>query len=707
METNIGIFLCDCGKSLKNIDFEILREKAGEFQDVVHVGLSSGLCLPEGQREMVSAISGSNVNRRNPQVGAKHVSSASPLLHRVVIAACSPLLKEPLFRRTIAEAAGAAKQVSSASPLLAIANIREQCSWAHAADMTAKALEMIRMAANRVRVLQPVDRQELEVNNAVLVAGGGFSGMISALEISRLGLKTTLVENGFDISSPQAPPAVDTTALAWKSGGLEGWKDGTLGLTPNIEILTEASVVKVEGSVGDFTVRIKNGDEEISRKFGAIIFAPDRRPGLPADFEHIPHIISQRESVQMIQNLAPLSNKPKTIAFVIDFSGESSRLATCSVLNKALAVKKSLGDAVYVFCKNLKVDSDGMEKLYREARKNGVVFLKFEEKPTIESCEDGRVKIDATDLLLGDEVTLFCDVLVVEDKAPQFPSGLSSGRIEAILSSRLKVGTDAQGFYQDENVHLYPVSSRRKGIFFVGNCRGDLDLNRTLMDASSAAMNAYELLSSGKVSVEVDKVKAEPDKCRTCLTCIRVCPHNAIGLVHMDEGGEIAQIYALACDECGICAAICPAKAIDFSGASDDPILAEIDALGKGNIIAFCCAESAYQAADNAGKLRIHSPSQIRVISLPCIGRVDVLHILKAIEFGATGVLVMGCQEGACRHLEGNIRARERVNHAQNLLKEVGMNGEKVKMVNLGPDMAWKFAQEISRMTESIEERQV
>jgi len=67
-------------------------------------------------------------------------------------------------------------------------------------------------------------------------------------------------------------------------------------------------------------------------------------------------------------------------------------------------------------------------------------------------------------------------------------------------------------------------------------------------------------------------------------------------------------------------------------------------------------------------------------------------------------VLVMGCQEGACRHLTGNIRAKERVKYAEALLKEIGIDGERVKMVNFGPDMAHKFAREIEEMAEKIKE---
>ena len=117
------------------------------------------------------------------------------------------------------------------------------------------------------------------------------------------------------------------------------------------------------------------------------------------------------------------------------------------------------------------------------------MFLKFDEKPRI-SADDGRVKIEAKDILVGEEVTLACNLVVAEEKF--LPSEGTEG-----LSSLLKIRTDSQGFYQEENVHLYPVSSERKGVYFIGNCRGDLDLGRVLTDISSVVARIHERESGG------------------------------------------------------------------------------------------------------------------------------------------------------------------------------------------------------------------
>ena len=476
----------------------------------------------------------------------------------------------------------------------------------------------------------------------------------------------------------------------------------------NIEVLTSAQITAVEGKIGDFRVEIRKDGEEVSRKYGAIVLATgyqaklalDSGPKLRAEGEAIagPNIVSQEQFCSMLRS-SSLETEPKTIGFMFDFSDENSRFPTLATLHNALEAKGKWGSEVYVFHKSVKVDSEGVEKLYQEARDCGVVFLKCEVPPKI-SAENGRVKIEAKDVFIGEDITLACDVLVVEELyLPAEGTG--------ILSSLLNIRRDSTGFFQDENVHLFPVGSERKGIFFVGRCRGDLDLGRIWADISSVVMNIHGLLSSGKTLVDVEVVKADPQKCVACLTCIRVCPHGAIQLVRTDNSKEVAGISDLACYACGICAAICPAKAIRFRGYGDEEILAQIEAAGEslnGRSLAFCCQHSAYPAADLAGKLRLHYPENLRIIRVPCAGQVDVFHILKAFEKGAAAVLVMGCEDGACHHITGNIRAKERVKYCNMLLKEVKVDGRRVAMFNLSPNAPHKFVRAVSEITKIMKE---
>jgi heterodisulfide reductase subunit A len=667
METKIGIFLCNCGGAISNIDFDAAVKKLAEFPGVTCVNLISDLCLEEGKEKMTSCIREEHIEK-------------------VVVAACSPEFTEHVFAEVLEKA-------GLNGHLLSMANIREQCSWAHEGNVTEKAVELVKMAANRVRLLQPVEKKELPVNKEVLVVGGGFSAINAALQLSRVGLRTTLLEKETVLGGG---PGSLASFYGFDSGSMISTVEGD----KNIEVLTSAQMSAVEGKVGDFRVTIRKDGEEILRNYGAIVLATGYRTELVLDsgMKPGPNIVSQEQFCSMLRNPG-LEREPRSIAFMFDFSDENSRFSTLATLHNALEAKEKWGSEVYVFYKSVKVDSEGVEKLYQEARECGVVFLKSEVPPR-SAVENGRVKIEARDVLLGEDISLACDVLVGEELC--LPVEESED-----LSSLLNIRKDSRGFFQDENVHLYPVGSERKGIFFIGGCRGDLDLGRVLTDISSVVMSVHELLSSGKILAEVERVKADPQKCVACLTCIRVCPHGAIQLVRADNSKEVAGISDLACYACGICAAICPAKAIRFQGYKDEEILAQIEALGKslnGRNVALCCQQSAYPAADLAGKLRLHYPENLRIIRVPCAGQVDVFHILKAFEKGAAAVLVMGCEDGACHHITGNTRAKERVKYCNMLLKEVKVDGRRVAMFNLSPNAPHKFVRAVNEMAKITKE---
>lgn len=121
-------------------------------------------------------------------------------------------------------------------------------------------------------------------------------------------------------------------------------------------------------------------------------------------------------------------------------------------------------------------------------------------------------------------------------------------------------------------------------------------------------------------------------------------------------------------------------------------------------ITAFCCTFCAFSAADLAGSMRLQYPPNVRIVKLPCTGKVDVLYILKAFEEGADGVFVAGCLEGECHYLEGNFRAKKRVHYAKKLLEEVGIEGDRVEMYNLSSAMGGRFAEIVTEMTEKVKE---
>ena len=121
-------------------------------------------------------------------------------------------------------------------------------------------------------------------------------------------------------------------------------------------------------------------------------------------------------------------------------------------------------------------------------------------------------------------------------------------------------------------------------------------------------------------------------------------------------------------------------------------------------IVAYCCDFCAFAAADLAGAMRVQYPPSVRIIRLPCTGKVDAIHLMKAFEEGADGVFVAGCLEGQCHYLEGNLRARKRVAYVKRLLAEVEVEPERVEMFNLSSAMGGRFAEIVEEMTQRIKE---
>jgi coenzyme F420-reducing hydrogenase delta subunit len=100
--------------------------------------------------------------------------------------------------------------------------------------------------------------------------------------------------------------------------------------------------------------------------------------------------------------------------------------------------------------------------------------------------------------------------------------------------------------------------------------------------------------------------------------------------------------------------------------------------------------------------MRLSYPSNIKVIQVPCTGRVDIIHLLKAIEDGADGVYVAGCLEGECHFLTGNLKAKKRVQYVKKVLEELGMEPERVEMFNLSAGEGPRFAQIAQEMVNRV-----
>ena len=120
----------------------------------------------------------------------------------------------------------------------------------------------------------------------------------------------------------------------------------------------------------------------------------------------------------------------------------------------------------------------------------------------------------------------------------------------------------------------------------------------------------------------------------------------------------------------------------------------------KPKVVGFCCDKHAADSTILSVRSGRTYDTSLRIIRVPCSGRVDGIHILNALEEGADAVFVLGCLEKNCYYDTGSVEGRKRVEYVKSMLSEAGLEPERVEMFNVSSSNAWKFPEIVSKMTE-------
>ncbi len=554
-EPRIGVFVCHCGSNIGGyLDVPSVAGYAATLPGVVHAEDNLYSCSQDSIRHIAEQIEEHNLNR-------------------VVVASCTPITHQPLFRDCLRSA--------GLNPyLFEMANIRNQCSWVHSHDQdiaTDKAEDLVRMAVARAALLEPQQTFEVPIQHAALVVGGGAAGMTAALSLAGQGFPVHLVEREAELGGN----------LRHVYSAIDG-KDPQrvlrqlveqVGDDPLITVHLESEVVASSGFMGNFTSTIRRADGgQADIQHGVIILATGAQEyrGPEYGYGSDLRIVTQQEFEARIAEDEDLPASVVMIQCIGPAEHFCSRICCTVALKNALTLKKKNPDAqVVILYRDIRTYGF-KERLYTEAREKGVIFVRYDDdhRPVVEA--DGDLRVQAWDPALKQPLVLEPDLLVLS--MPVVPRDDVRK-----LAGLFKANIDNDGFFLEAHVKLRPVDFASDGVFMAGMAHYPKLLDEAMIQAQAAASRAARVLSRETLKAGGRVAVVDPLMCTGCLTCVRVCPFG-VPQIRRDLTGVggvegAAYIETAVCQGCGSCVAECPAGAIQLMHYTDAQLAAKVGAL--------------------------------------------------------------------------------------------------------------------------------
>jgi heterodisulfide reductase subunit A len=564
----IGVFACTCGATISQaVDLKLLTQQAACWPGVVLAETVDFACFPEMLAHMRARIGEAGLNR-------------------VVVAGCSSRTHEPLFQRML--------RLTGLNPyLLELVNLRDQCSRVHQKQgplANRKAQELVRVAAGRVLAAQPIHKQKHAGRLAALVLGGGAAGMTAALAIADSGYDVHLVERSEMLGG-------NLRNLYYLAGGYDPQlllRDlvNRVRAHRHIAVHTRTEVVRHSGHIGEFQAVLHTREpdgsvSELGVEHGVTIVATGGKETREHPLLKLPRVITQHELE------AKIIHYPAEVAALKDvviiqcvrppgLPDYCSRVCCTNTMKNAIRLKLfNPACRVSVLYKNI-VTYGFRESYYTEARRLGVVFMRYTDAEPPEVVPDGdRLRVRVRDLSLDRMLDVPADLVPLSMAiAP------ADGARE--LAALLRVPLSTEGFFEEAQLKLRPMDFMREGIFLCGMAHYPKFIEESLSHALAAAGRALTLLSQESLHLGGVVAWVDPEKCVGCLTCTRTCPFGIPQVLQQDgrKGvgglGGAAYIDPAQCQGCGTCTGECPANAIQLVNYTDEQVmLRSVGGLGR------------------------------------------------------------------------------------------------------------------------------
>lgn len=557
-EPRVGVFVCHCGINIGGVvNVPEVVEYVKGLPNVVYAERNLYTCSQDTQEKITRVIREQGLNR-------------------VVVASCTPRTHEPLFQDTI-------RQAGLNPYLFELANLREQDSWVHRGSpevATRKAMQLVAMAVAKARRLRPLQRGTLNVEPQALVIGGGLAGMTAALSIAAQGFQVYLVERQAELGGH----------LRHIYTGQDGCDPQELlqemiervSAEPRIQVLLDSRVVEIKGYVGQFrTVVETRAGERTELVHGVVVVATGGQEIRPKSYGYgeINQVVTQREFEEQIKHVfgQNIEKTPRSVVMIQCVGSRDSEHPYCSricctqAIKNALEIKKlNPKSSVTILYRDLR--SYGFrERLYRQARRAGVIFLQFdpENKPRV-SHQSSQAGLEVEVLVQpeNEKITLSAELVVLS-------AGIEAEPGNAALSRLLKLPLTAEGFFLEAHVKLRPVDFAADGVFLCGLAHSPRAVDETIAQAQAASVRAVGLLAKKELTATPIIASVNPRLCAACGVCVEICPY---GARRLEPGMKYAEVIDVLCQGCGACVVACPNKASQQRGFEFLQISAMIDA---------------------------------------------------------------------------------------------------------------------------------
>jgi heterodisulfide reductase subunit A-like polyferredoxin len=571
-EPRVGVFVCHCGSNIAGfLDVKAVADYARTLPGVVHAETNLYSCSQDTITHITETIKEKGLNR-------------------VVVAACTPRTHEPLFQDSLRGA--------GLNPyLFEMANIRNQCSWVHSNDWegaTRKAKELVRMSVARVIRQQPLRTLDLSLEKSALIIGGGVAGLTAARSLAEQGFSAHLVEREAELGGNLRK--VHFTLDQSDPQGFLAELIHAVESDPRITVHKETELVETKGFVGNFTSLLRRKDgQTLTVQHGVTIVATggqewrgdeyllgqDARVMTQGDFEA--WLAAQEAGEPGVGKPFPIVARSVVMIQCVGPAAQYCGRTCCTTaLKNAIRLKQiSPQTQVTVLYKDIRTYGF-KERLYTDARRAGVLFIRYddEHKPVVWADGDGKggseLKVKVWEPMLRQELSLTPDLLILS--TPMVPA---EGSRE--LATVLKVPVDLDGWFLEAHPKLRPVDFASEGVFMAGAAHYPKLMRESIAQAQAAAARAATILSKPALRAGGVVAMVDQSKCTACLTCVRVCPYGVpvISAEKVGVGGIVgaADINPAACQGCGTCAGECPAKAIQLLHYTDAQVISKVDAL--------------------------------------------------------------------------------------------------------------------------------